>query len=136
MSIYIGTRRFRLIFLPAKLYYSESPDEIPEAVASGFLEDDLEEKSDENDDSKPVRFLTNFVIFDPRHKNELVSLHEMEAPESTIDREFEASGAVRPVLDLDEDEGQEDDGDTEQGVARIRLSAILRFWTDYTQDAT
>ncbi|KAF7975199.1 hypothetical protein HWV62_10266 [Athelia sp. TMB] len=120
----------------SKLYYDESLGEIPEAEASIFLEDDdLEEKFDGNDDSKPVRFLTNFTIFDPRHKNELVSLHEMEAPEPTIDREFEASGDVRPVLDLDEDEGQEDDGNDEQGVDRIRLSAILRFWTDYTQDA-
>lgn len=104
-----------------------------EAQAGCLLDDDAEQNREE-DDSKPVRLLTNFAIFDPRHKCELVSLGEIEKS-NMLDREFEGAGDVKPFSENDEDEGQDEDlMDGEDAGQRIRLSAILRYWTDYTQD--
>lgn len=117
------------------VYYRERPDETPEAQAGCLLDDDADE-SREEDDSKPIRLLNHFVIFDPRHKCELVSLGEIEKHDPMLDREFEGAGEVKPFSENDEDEGQDEDledGDAGQTV-RLRLSAILRYWTDYTQD--
>lgn len=123
-----------LIHSLAPSCYIESLEEedVPEERISEFLEDDMDDES-MDEDSKPVRILSDFTIFDPRHNNELVSLVEIEHADSVMDREFEGAGHVRPLLE-DEDEGQEEDVDGQQCVARLRLSAILRYWTDYKED--
>lgn len=122
----------RLMRSLATLCYSESIYDVPEAGIGKFLEEELGE--DEDEDSKPVRVLSDFVIFDPRHDNELVSLDEIEKSDATMDREFEGAGNVRPLLE-DEDEDQDDDVEGQQDVVRLRLSAILRYWTDYKEDS-
>lgn len=63
---------------------------------------------------------------------ELVSLADLEKDGGILDREFEGVGDARPSVLNDEDAGQEDDLDEQ--VARIRLSAILRYTMDYTKD--
>jgi DNA (cytosine-5)-methyltransferase 1 len=64
---------------------------------------------------------------------ELISLSELEKDDGMLDREIEGAGDVRPFIYNDEDAGQEDDLDDEQ-VSRVRLSAIMRYTIDYTQD--
>jgi DNA (cytosine-5)-methyltransferase 1 len=61
---------------------------------------------------------------------ELISLSELE---KGLDREIEGAGDVIPFIVNDEDAGQEDDLDDES-VSRVRLSAIMRWTIDYTQD--
>ncbi|KAF8913180.1 S-adenosyl-L-methionine-dependent methyltransferase [Gymnopilus junonius] len=85
---------------------------------------------EDGDDEKPIRELHGFCIFDPKHRNELVTLEELEQDDG-LDREFEAAGIVSPYFLSDEDEGQEDESEENQFV---HLSAILRFTVDYTQD--
>jgi len=105
-------------------------DEIPEARASIILGEDPD--AEDVDDDKPVRLLTDFCIFDPKHRMELISLGELEKDDSALDREIEGAGDVSPLLSNDEDAGQEDDLDDEQ-IERIRLTAIMRYTFDYTQ---
>jgi DNA (cytosine-5)-methyltransferase 1 len=64
---------------------------------------------------------------------ELISLNELEKDDDLLDREVEGAGDVMPFIMNDEDAGQEDDLDDEQ-VSRVRLSAIMRYTIDYTQD--
>jgi len=64
---------------------------------------------------------------------ELISLNELEKDDNLLDREVEGAGDVMPSIMNDEDAGQEDDLDDEQ-VSRVRLSAIMRYSIDYTQD--
>lgn len=85
---------------------------------------------DTDSDEKPIRELHGFCIFDPKHRNELVTLEALEQDDG-LDRQFEAAGHVNPYFLSDEDEGQEDDSDETKFV---HLSAILRFTVDYTQD--
>lgn len=63
---------------------------------------------------------------------ELVSLADLEKDDGILDREFEGVGDARPFTLNDEDAGQEDDLDDQ--VARIKLSAILRYTMDYTKE--
>ena len=85
---------------------------------------------EDGSDEKPIRELDSFVIFDPKHRNELVTLDALEQDDG-LDRQFEAVGHVRPYFLSDEDEGQEDDVEAPQIV---HLSAILRFTVNYTED--
>jgi DNA (cytosine-5)-methyltransferase 1 len=64
---------------------------------------------------------------------ELISLDELEKDDGLLDREVEGAGDVVPFITNDEDAGQEDDLDDEQ-ISRVRLSAIMRYTIDYTQD--
>jgi DNA (cytosine-5)-methyltransferase 1 len=108
----------------------DNVNEIPEDKAYINLGEDPDAEDDED---KPVRLLADFCIFDPKHGMELISLSELEKNDGTIDREIEGAGDVRPFISNDEDAGQEDDLDDEQ-VSRVRLSAIMRYTIDYTQD--
>ena len=87
------------------------------------------EDPEDYDTSKPVRLLTDFIIFDPGHDNELVSLNELL--DANTDRQFEAVGNVLPVFVNDEDAGLDDD--VESGsVQRIRTTSIFSFTMDYS----
>jgi DNA (cytosine-5)-methyltransferase 1 len=87
-----------------------------------------------NSQDKPIRTLTEFTIFDPRHQNELVSLSAVEEDDGK-DRQFEGAGIVSPYFLNEEDEGQEEeDSGAGMNPKRIRLSAILRFTFDPTVD--
>jgi DNA (cytosine-5)-methyltransferase 1 len=115
---------------PVKYYIrKDNVNEIPEDKAYINLGENPEAEDGED---KPVRLLTDFCIFDPRHDMELISLDELEKDDGTLDREIEGAGDVRPFISNDEDAGQEDDLDDE--VSRVRLSAIMRYTIDYTQD--
>ncbi len=107
---------------------------------------------------KPIRELYEFYIFDPKHRNELMSLEALEQDDG-VDRWFEAVGRVKAHFLSDEDDGQEDgledNADDEldntgrrtendrPGAAkskrrearRIHLSSILRVTVDYTQES-
>ncbi|KAG5635917.1 hypothetical protein H0H81_009679 [Sphagnurus paluster] len=88
---------------------------------------------DEDDagDTKPIRVLTDFAIYDPRHGNELVSLAALEQDDG-VDRQFEAAGLAAAYVANEEDEGQEDDGEPKLEALHLRLGAILRFTFDWT----
>ncbi|KNZ81672.1 DNA (cytosine-5)-methyltransferase 1 [Termitomyces sp. J132] len=92
--------------------------------------------ADEDDDpnAKPVRVLSDFAIYDPKHRNEMVLLSSIEEDDG-VDRQFEAEGIVSPYYQNDEDEGQEDDDDIEDNseLKMVKLGAILRYTFDYTE---
>ncbi|KAG6881334.1 hypothetical protein C0993_001909 [Termitomyces sp. T159_Od127] len=100
-------------------------------------EDPFNDEDEEGDpDAKPVRVLSDFAIYDPKHGNEMVPLSSIEEDDG-VDRQFEAEGIVFPYYQNDEDEGQEEDDENEDGNSRepklVKLSAILRYTFDYTE---
>jgi hypothetical protein len=95
-----------------------------------FGEDGPDESAPE--DEKPVRVLTDFTVFDPKHNNELISLGVLEEEEDISDRHVEGAGIVSAYV-VNEDEGQEDDIDEPMETLYVRLGAILRFSIDFTQ---
>ena len=87
-----------------------------------------------DEEAKPVRILSDFAIFDPRHGRafELISLELLHDTAKT-DHHFEAAGNVSPVYLNEEDAGQEDgvmDGE-KPDLQRLRTSAIFRYFIDY-----
>lgn len=100
-----------------------------------IIEDDklviIDEETDNEDgdgDEKPIREIHGFTIFDPKHKNEMVTLEALEQDDG-VDRQFEAAGIVVPSF-VDEDVGQEE----EVELQYVRLSSILRYTMDYTDE--
>lgn len=92
--------------------------------------EDPEDGLDEGE--KPIRLLSNFSIFDPKHRNEFVSLASIEDDDG-VDRQFEGAGMVMPYFVNEEDEGQDEETETEPQY--VRLGAILRYTVDYTQES-
>lgn len=117
-------------------YYDAQPDEIRETHDLIIIGEDLEDEYGSDNEvqemSKPIRILSGFTIFDPKHQNELVSLNVMEEDDG-MDREFEAVGYVVPSFINDEDEGQEDGLDNEPQY--VRLGAILRYTYNFTEES-
>lgn len=115
--------------LPPVSYYVSEPkkwvEETADLVIPGEILDDLEVEE------RPIRVITDYVIFDPLHRNEMVSLSSIEEDDG-VDRHFEGVGWVSPHF-LDEDEGQEDEEDEEDRVY-VKLGAILRYTVDYTKE--
>ncbi|KAF8633579.1 hypothetical protein AX15_001372 [Amanita polypyramis BW_CC] len=114
--------------LPLVSFYVSRPDEQRETkdlVVPGENpeEDPLEE------DEKPIRVLTDFSIFDPCHRNEMVSLASIEEADG-IDRHFEGAGWVTAYF-VNPDVGQEDWEDEDEGKVYVRLGAILRYSVNY-----
>lgn len=95
-------------------------------------ETELNEDEEVNGVQKPIWLLTDFTIFDPSHRNEIIPLSSMEDNDGT-DRQFEAAGYVAPLLEDEEDAGQEDAIDGEP-LPFVRLGALLRFTYDYHRD--
>ncbi|KAG9223174.1 hypothetical protein PLEOSDRAFT_155087 [Pleurotus ostreatus PC15] len=83
---------------------------------------------------KPVRFLTYFSVFDPRHHSEMVSIAELEEVDATKDRDFVATGFVSAFVEGDdEDEGE--DEEKEAGMPFVRLGSLFRYYLDAENDA-
>ncbi|KAF9444348.1 S-adenosyl-L-methionine-dependent methyltransferase [Macrolepiota fuliginosa MF-IS2] len=139
-------------------YYASKPNEIKES-AETFLdgEDELFSDSDADSDTdssmssrqgsrqpnrqrkpkeKPIRLLTEFTIFDSRHRNEYVVLSKIEE-EDGVDRRFEAAGWVVPFYvdegDLIGGDGEGGGGDDIEPVY-MRIAPILRYSVDWTKD--
>ncbi|KAJ7922796.1 hypothetical protein B0H13DRAFT_1865409 [Mycena leptocephala] len=78
---------------------------------------------------KPIRILSNFCIFEPAAKNELVSLEALEISDNN--RQFGAAGIVLLGDEDDEDYGQEDGADaieeTERDYLRLNDVALCPF---------
>ncbi|KAL4250277.1 DNA (cytosine-5)-methyltransferase [Abortiporus biennis] len=108
-------------------------DERKNPVIIGEDSDPEDAKGDGEIGYKPVRILTDFVIFDPKHSNAHISLSLLEDNDG-VDRAFEAVGNVLPMYANEEDEGQEDDGldEDENQSQRLRTSAIFNHYFDYT----
>lgn len=100
-----------------------------------FPEEDIYGSEDEQDeDDKPVRVLTQFTIFDPTCRKQFVPLSCLEEI-GDVDYQVEAVGYVKPLIENDEDEGQEVDMDDEpERLSFVRLSAVLRYSYDYTAE--
>ncbi|TBU32705.1 S-adenosyl-L-methionine-dependent methyltransferase [Dichomitus squalens] len=115
-----------------KLSYQPHPDEIQENEDTIVQGEDADDYLDE--EAKPVRILSDFAIFDPRHGRgfELVSLELLHVTAGT-DHHFEAAGNVSPVYLNEEDAGQEDivDNSKKADLQRLRTSAIFRYFIDY-----
>ncbi|PFH48401.1 hypothetical protein AMATHDRAFT_5836 [Amanita thiersii Skay4041] len=111
--------------LPPVAYYSSRENETRESAEPIPGEDPEGDPCE--DGEKPIRFLTDFSIFDPKHRNEMISLAALEEDDG-VDRHFEGAGWVAPQFVI-EDVAQEDWQDTEP--VYLRLGAILRFSLDY-----
>lgn len=85
-------------------------------------------------EGKPVRQLSDFVIFDPSPSRgfEPLPLDLLHDP-AGVNRQFEAAGCVSPVYLNEEDAGQEDgvEDDEKLEPQRFRTSAIFRYFIDY-----
>ncbi|KAF5385343.1 hypothetical protein D9615_001032 [Tricholomella constricta] len=95
--------------LPPPAFYVDRGGELEsgDLVLAGedpFLGEDADA---DQDDSKPIRVLMDFAVYDPTHGAELVSLSAIEEDDG-VDRQFEAAGFAFPYVANEEDEGQED----------------------------
>uniref|UniRef100_A0A0W0FBK8 DNA (cytosine-5-)-methyltransferase n=1 Tax=Moniliophthora roreri TaxID=221103 RepID=A0A0W0FBK8_MONRR len=116
--------------LPDADYY-RSPRNIEVIEESRNLFDN----EDPEDEDKPVRLLSNFSVFDIRHRNEFISLSLLE-DDDTIDREIQAAGYAteQSVEHAEEDEGQaEDFGPGSDGLF-VKLTTIRGFYIDYKKE--
>lgn len=84
---------------------------------------------------KPIRLLTDFTIFDTRHKNEYVVLSQIEEEEG-VDRRFEATGWAVPSYADEQDLMGEDGGTGEEVVEPVfmRIGPMLGYSVDWRQD--
>ena len=126
---------------PIATFYKERQEDVPEAKAGDLLEgDNLIETENEGEDAKPVRMLNNFVVFRPLPDKRLQLVRLDDLDRSDMSRKLAAAGNVRPLPEIDEDEGQEDDledeSEKDQGIVRLRLGGIMHYWTDYTENAS
>lgn len=117
-------------------YYIPKRDEVLESklvVPGEDPEDEYVEPHDrntDNEENKPIRLLSNFTFFDPKHNMEMVSLGVMEEI-GEANHHVEGAGIVQQLLGNEEDEGQEDDLDEELHICR--LGAILRHFVDFSK---
>jgi DNA (cytosine-5)-methyltransferase 1 len=111
-------------------YYQKRREELIESAELVITGEDPEDGLDEGE--KPIRLLSNFSIFDPKHRNEFVSLAAIEEDDG-VDRQFEGAGLVVPYFVSEEDEGQ--DEEEEINPQYVRLGAILRYTIDYAQES-
>jgi DNA (cytosine-5)-methyltransferase 1 len=107
-------------------YYQKQKHEIIEDDKLVIIGEDADDADD--GDEKPIREIHGFSIFDPKHRNEMVTLEALEQDDG-VDRQFEAAGEVVPSF-VDEDVGQEEDADSQY----VHLSSILRYTMDYTDE--
>lgn len=123
-------------YTPTAAFYTDPTGDLETADLVLAGEDPfLGEDADSADDSKPVRVLTDFVLYDPTHRGEVLSLSAIEEDDG-VDRQFEAAGVAFPYVANEEDEGQEDDGggggvDADE-VKKLKLGAVLRYSFNYT----
>lgn len=90
------------------------------------------EDDDPDEDTKPVRVINDFCVFDPVSHYNFLSLEEMDSSNGT-DRHFEAAGYVGPKSTelSDEDYGQEDE---EEYGQYLHLGALLRWSPSYEEN--
>lgn len=84
----------------------------------------------DDDETKPVRVLQNFSIYDPKNRNKYIKLSALEDNDG-VERHFEAEGIVSPVMN-EEDAGQEDDVGGESAML-LSLSSILRYTLNFQE---
>ncbi|KAJ3509389.1 hypothetical protein NLJ89_g5249 [Agrocybe chaxingu] len=125
-----STRAPKLQQLPKDAYYRKNPKYILES--KNLIIDGEDPDPEEGEDEKPIRELYDFYIFDPIHRNELVSLVGLEQDDG-VERQFEAAGKVRAHFASDEDEGQEEE-EMEVQPTSVHLTAIMRYTVDYTRE--
>lgn len=91
------------------------------------------EDDQDDDQTKPVRNLWDFTIFDPSHRNQLITLQSLERPDGE-DCIFKAFGNVTVFVENEEDEGQEDDLSNAPDVVQpVVLGPIINIALDYTK---
>ncbi|KAF7971524.1 hypothetical protein HWV62_20924 [Athelia sp. TMB] len=122
-------------------FYKERQEDVPEAKAGDLLEgDNVIETENELEDAKPVRMLNNFVIFRALADKRLQLVRLDDLDQLDMSRKLTAAGNVRPLPEIDEDEGQEDEledeSEKDQGIVRLRLGGIMHYWTDFTENAS
>lgn len=112
--------------------YYVSKDSVPEIEESNVHSLLCENEGSEGSNDKPIMFLNDFSFFDPKLRNELISLAELEKSDGILSRQCEGVGDVRPYIQDDEDAGQEDDWEDNQST-RTRLCVVWRYTIDYTK---
>ncbi|KAF8640653.1 hypothetical protein AX17_000310 [Amanita inopinata Kibby_2008] len=115
--------------IPPVSYYSTKPNEIQE-TAELIIPGEDPDGDPLEDGQKPIRLLADFSIFDPQHKNEMISLAALEEVDG-LDRHFEGAGWVTAYFINDEDAGQEDQ---DPEPLYVRLGAIIMFFVDYSSE--
>jgi hypothetical protein len=88
-----------------------------------------EEAHGTEDEEKPLRFLTDWVVFDVAHQHALVSLDSVLESNS---RQVQAYGKVGQAYANEEDAGQDAAADEpEDQLQSLCTTAILRVSLDY-----
>lgn len=104
-----------------------------------------EEEGTEGGADKPIRLLTQFVIFDPANGNTIASVEELD---EINDKHFEAVGRVGPVYLNEEDAGQNYEaelndaevegvpgpGQRDNKLQKLHTGTIFSFSIDYADE--
>ena len=108
------------------------PDAHKRPIESNFLilPGEAPPEDEDEDDTVPTRYLDDFSIFDPKDQNKMLSLSLLDTA-GVKAKNFEGEGCATVFVERDEDEGQDDD-DIDDWPTRIRLTAILRYYVDYS----
>jgi DNA (cytosine-5)-methyltransferase 1 len=104
--------------------YYESPRDVVAFEEDAVLDLFGIEKIDD-DNKKPEMTVSDFCIYDARHRNEMITLDTLNKPDGK-DRHFRGVGKVRPPDEYGEDE------DTEEGEY-TSLDTIRRFYYDWNK---
>ncbi|GBE88031.1 hypothetical protein SCP_1202590 [Sparassis crispa] len=118
---------------PPEVCYVPQPRDIKERKDFVVLGEDTDDEY-EGTESKPIRVLSDFCIFDPKHGLQVVSLDLLDAGDYV--GHFEAAGFVSPLFLNEEDAGQEDgidDDEPASSLQRLRTSAVFRYTIDYAK---
>ncbi|THH22378.1 hypothetical protein EUX98_g8210 [Antrodiella citrinella] len=123
-------KRLKADNLQSNPKYKPQDRDMKETATTPIIGEDPEDEFDPDDENqnKPIRYLSGFALFDPKRALEMVSL---DALNEAGDHNYEAAGYVAPMFVNEEDAGQEDE-DEEEVMQRLRTSRVLSFWFDYT----
>ncbi|KAJ4485596.1 S-adenosyl-L-methionine-dependent methyltransferase [Lentinula aciculospora] len=113
--------------------YFQFPSDVGYLNESASMRIAGEDHDDEpGDPTKRIRNLWKFTIFDPLHRNQLISLSSLEQPDGR-DCKFDAFGEVTAFVENNEDEGQEADLSGPHTIQFLHLSSIRSVALDYTK---
>ncbi|KAJ8515441.1 hypothetical protein ONZ45_g7139 [Pleurotus djamor] len=105
----------RRVDLPEPLPYQPPSNVIAVQETADLLVEGEDESEAPDPNSKPVRILTDFAIFDPKHGSEMISLEVLEDPDG-LDRDFVAAGRVAAYMAEGDDDEEEDEDLASEGT--------------------
>ncbi|THV06517.1 S-adenosyl-L-methionine-dependent methyltransferase [Dendrothele bispora CBS 962.96] len=114
---------------PPVAFFAPSTNEEPmsEIAMLDHFSEDIH-NPDDHDSKKPIFILSDFSIYDTRHRRELIDLGLLGESDGS-DRSFEGVGLARPMYEYDDEEGDLDTGQY------VELGAIFRYDFDFVAES-